>query len=225
LSNAETDWTKEIQVYPYIKTQLYEELQNVPPQKIYLGYETDPYQPAEAECRQTRRVLELLLREGFSASILTKSDLVLRDLKLLTLMQDASVSISVAFTDDEVRAQFEGHTIRTQTRIEALRKLQDAGIRTSALICPVIPHITDVRSLIDWLEPYARVIWIYGLSVRDRYEPCWQNVRSILAQGFPHHKEQTETVIFNKEHHYWKELRHDLEEIKETRNLDLRIHI
>ncbi len=49
------------------------------PQTIYMGYQTDPYQPSEAQFHQTRKVLELLLENGFSASIPTKSDLVLRD--------------------------------------------------------------------------------------------------------------------------------------------------
>ncbi|MGD2016275.1 MAG: hypothetical protein PVG84_21200 [Desulfobacterales bacterium] len=59
------------------------ELAGIAPQTIYMGWQTDPYQPCEAEYRQTRQVLELLLEKGFSASILTKSDLILRYMDLL----------------------------------------------------------------------------------------------------------------------------------------------
>ena len=53
-----------------------------------------------AQCHQTRHVLELLLEKGFSASILAKSDLVLRDLDLRQAMEKATVSISVAFNEE-----------------------------------------------------------------------------------------------------------------------------
>ena len=56
--------------------QLSEEIDKIPPQTIYMGYHNDPYQPCEAEYHQTRKVLELFLKKGFSANILTKSDLV-----------------------------------------------------------------------------------------------------------------------------------------------------
>ena len=76
LGQAETDWTKEIRIHKDITSQLNEELETIAPQTIYLGYHTDPYQPCEAEYRQTRKVLELLLEKRFSASILTKSNLI-----------------------------------------------------------------------------------------------------------------------------------------------------
>ena len=65
-----------------------------------MGYHTDPYQPCEAEYQQTRKVLELLFEKGFSASILTKSDLVVRDVDILAEMKDAAVNVSVAFNDN-----------------------------------------------------------------------------------------------------------------------------
>ena len=103
LDQAETDWSKEVLSHKDIKDQLNKELTMVPPQKIYMGWHTDPYQPCEADYRQTRQVLELLLAKNFSASILSKSDLVVRDIDILKEMDDASVSVSVAFTDNQIR--------------------------------------------------------------------------------------------------------------------------
>jgi DNA repair photolyase len=133
-----------------------------------MGWHTDPYQPCEAEYCQTRQVLELLLDKGFSANILTKSDLVVHDMDVLQSMKNASVSVSVAFTDDDIRRLFEANTIGTKARISALQKLKAVGIKTSALICPVFPYITDVNSLIDMLAPHTDRIWIYGLSILNR---------------------------------------------------------
>ncbi len=67
----------------------------------------------------------------------------------------------------------------------ALQQLKAAGVKTSALICPVIPHITDVMLLIDLLAELADKIWIYGLSIIDRSDRNWRNVEHILANYFP----------------------------------------
>ena len=200
LNQAETDWAKEICVYSDITGQLSGELEKIPPQKIYMGYYTDPYQPCETEQCQTRKVLKLFLENGFSAGILTKSDLVVRDMDLLKEMDQASVSVSVAFNDNHIRQQFEAKTIDTEDRIAALSKLREAGIKTSALICPVIPFITDVVPLIDTLEPHTDVIWIYGLSINERSDINWQNVQDILNSHFPKLKEQIESAVFSADH-------------------------
>ncbi len=225
LNLAETDWTKEILIHKDITSQLDEELEGIAPQTVYMGYFTDPYQPTEANLKQTRKVLELLLEKGFSASILTKSNLVERDIDLLQQMENASVSVSVAFNDNCFRQKFEGNTIDTELRVQALEKLKNAGVKTSALICPVIPFITDVISLIDMLQLFANTIWIYGLSILDRTEKNWQNVQRILNDEFPKKADQIEEIIFKKDHEYWKELRKDLVEIQKDNQLDLRIHL
>jgi len=225
LNQAETDWTKEIRIYDNIQSNLKKELENVPPQKIYMGYYSDPYQPAESEYLQTRKVLEILLERGFSVGILTKSDLVTRDIDLLKEMDDASVSVSVAFNNNEVRKKLEASTKDTEVRIEALKILKESGIKTSALLCPVIPFITDVKLLIEMLAPIADTIWIYALSILDRSELSWQNVQKILQENYPKHKKEIESVVFTRNHPYWLELREDLNKIKNENQLNLNIHV
>lgn len=225
LKEAETDWRREIMFHRDIEQRLAAELSAIPPQTIYMGWHTDPYQQCEAEHRQTRKVLKLLAQEGFSASILTKSDLVLRDLDLLTAMPAAGVSISVAFKDEQVRQLFEADTKRTSERIAALGNIKAAGIRTSTLICPVIPYICEVEALIDDLAQTADKIWVYGLSILDRSEPSWQNVEKILMDQFSDVKEAIETAVFSKNHQYWQELRQDLLLLQEKQGLNLSIHV
>ena len=225
LQKAETDWAEEILIHNDITGQLREELEKIPPQKIYMGYNTDPYQPCESEYRQTRNVLKLFLEKGFSASILTKSDLVVRDIDLLKEMKDASVSASVAFNDNDTRRHFEANTIDTEDRIEALYTLKEAGIKTSALICPVISYITDVTPLIDSLISLTDVIWVYGLSIEKRSDRNWENVKDILKSQFPEVQQEIEKVILSKDHPYWTRLRKKLSDFKESRGLNLSIHL
>ncbi|MBT8371042.1 MAG: hypothetical protein KJO34_08780 [Deltaproteobacteria bacterium] len=225
LNQAETDWSKEVLIHKDITSRLESELAGIPPQTIYMGWETDPYQPCEGEYRQTRQVLELLLKKGFSASILTKSDLVLRDTDLLQKMNEANISASVAFIDNDVRRLLESNTIDTDARNSALKKLKAAGLRTSAMICPVIPYITDVIPVIDMVAPHTDKIWIYGLSMLNRTDQNWQNVQSILENHFPDLNKQIETVVFSKNHSYWEKLRQELEHLQKNRKLNLSIHV
>ena len=225
LEDAETDWSKEILIHQNIVDQLSEELDTITPQKIYIGYQTDPYQPCEAEYHQTRKVLDLLLQKGFSASILTKSDLVVRDIDILKAMKGASVSVSVAFNDDATRRLFEAHTMATGKRVDALRQLKNAGIRTGALVCPVIPYITEAIELVDMLIPCTDEIWVYGLSINDRLGKNWLHLQKILKNHFPDLVAPMEEALFLKDHPYWAQLRDQLTMLKNDLQLNLNIHL
>lgn len=225
LNKAESDWKKVIFMHNDITGQLCEEITKISPQKIYMGYHSDPYQPCEAEYRQTRKVLELFLDKNFSASILTKSDLVVRDIDLLKEMDDASISVSVAFNDNQTRRQFEADTIDTERRVEALHTLKEAGIKTSALICPVVPYITDVIPLIESLAPVTDRIWIYGISIEKKSDRSWENVKGILKSHFPNSQREIEEAIFSKDHPYWARLREKLYDIRDSRNVNLSIYL
>lgn len=225
LDEAETDWSAEIRIHADLSSRLADELQSLTPQTVSMGYHSDPYQPCEAEHRQTRTALERLLERGFSVSILTKSDLVVRDIDLLQQMDGANVSVSVAFDDDRTRELFEADTMATRRRIDALQTLRDAGIGTSAMLCPVVPYITDPMPLIEALAPCTDTIRVYGLSVQEPTQRCWTNVREILSRHFPDLKSDTESAVLDREHPYWQGLRQELQDVKESRGLDLRIFV
>ncbi|MFC1564757.1 radical SAM protein [candidate division KSB1 bacterium] len=224
LNQAETDWNEEILFHKDITGQLSEELDKISPQKtILLGYYSDPYQSYEAEYRQTRKVLELFLKKGISFSILTKSKLITRDIDILKEMDNASVGVSVAFTDNKIRRRFEANAANTEQRIRTLCILSEAGIPTYALISPVIPYITDVISLIGMLEPYTDNIWISGLNINEISDRNRKNIQDILEVHFPDLQEQIETVIMSKDHLYWDQLRQDLHDLQNDKQLNLSI--
>jgi len=225
LSEAETDWSKEVRIHKDITGRLSEEMDKIPPRSIYMGYYTDPYQPCEGQFRQTQQVLELFAEKGFSAGILTKSDLVVRDMDVLKSMKSPSVSVSVAFTNNQVRRLFEANTMDTEKRIDALALLKESGIKTGTLICPVIPYISDAIGLVEMLEPCADEIWIYGLSINDPSDKNWLNVEKILREHFSDQAEKIKTAVFDKNHPFWADLKNRLEDIQENRNLNMHIHI
>lgn len=224
-NQSEFDWENQIGIYPNIKERLAEKLSSLSPQVIYIGMNTDPYQPLEKGYEQTRIVLELLKERDFSVCILTKSNLVTRDIDLLKEMDRASVGVSIAFQDDLVRRLFEENTIPNWDRIRTISRLKEEGIETYVLISPVMPYITETPSLIDEALPYADTIWIYPLEIESEEDKNWQKIQPILKQYFPEIAGRLKEVIFTADHPYWRKLRLQLENIRVKDNINLKVHI
>ncbi len=225
LGNAETDWTEEVIIHKDVTRYLKKELENITPQRIYMGYHTDPYQPCEEYSCQTKKILQLFQELGFSSSILTKSDLVLRDIELFKEMDGFSISFSFAFLNEDIRKKFEHNTKETRKRFEALKILHEEGIKTNALVCPVIPYLTNPKEIVEMIAPYTQTIWVYNLSILNQSDIYWINVKNILKKEFSDKEKKIEEIIFNQDHEYWNQLKKDLEEIKDKKKLDLRIHL
>nr|WP_246153913.1 PA0069 family radical SAM protein [Methylobacterium oryzihabitans] len=116
------------------------------PATIALGTATDPYQPVEREHRITRAVLEVLARFRHPVGIVTKSDLVLRDLDLLAPMAAQGlvrVAVSLTTLDPVLARRMEPRAVRPGRRVETIRALAAAGIPVSVLMAPVIPGLND----------------------------------------------------------------------------------
>jgi DNA repair photolyase len=134
-----------------------------PGEGAFFGSVTDAYQPLEAKYKITRSILEQIAdvpEKDFRVSILTKSDLVLRDIDLLKRIPNASVGFSIALTDEKARRIFEPCASPIRQRIAALETLRDAGIRTYAFIGPLLHEITDLPTIFSSLE--GIVEYVYG---------------------------------------------------------------
>jgi len=113
---------------------------------VAMGTNTDPYQRAEAKYRLTRGVLEALTEHGTPFSILTKSPLVTRDLDVITEAArtlDVSVNFSLGTLDERVWRLTEPGAPNPRRRVEAMARLSAAGIRTGALMAPILPGLSD----------------------------------------------------------------------------------
>jgi DNA repair photolyase len=110
---------------------------------IGLSTATDPYQPIEAGLRLTRRCLEELVRAQARVSVLTKSDLVVRDADLLMKLPKAEVGITITTSRDDLARIFEPGAPPPSRRLRALRELNEAGLDTYVFIGPIIPYVTD----------------------------------------------------------------------------------
>ena len=116
------------------------------PQPIAMGTNTDPYQPIEKRLQITRQILEVLREARHPLTIVTKSNLILRDLDILAPMARARlvrVMISITSLDRKLSRVMEPRAPTPARRLEALRTLNAAGVPTGVLTAPMIPAIND----------------------------------------------------------------------------------
>ncbi len=129
-------------------------------ERIALGTATDPYQPAERRYGRTRSILEVFAKErGRFLGITTKSDLVTRDLDLLQEIARANVlgvNMTITTLDEKLARLLEPRAPRPDLRLDAVRKLSEAGIRVSVFPNPIMPGITDSERQLDRLAKAAR---------------------------------------------------------------------
>ena len=116
------------------------------PSFIALGSNTDPYQPVERQYRITRSILEVLAECGHPCSILTKSNLVLRDLDILVPMARrrlVQVALSVTTLDRALARAMEPRAPTPSRRLEAIAALAEAGVPAGVMTAPMIPGLND----------------------------------------------------------------------------------
>ena len=142
------DFEQKIYVKQHAADLLRQELRRVKPgEEIAIGTATDPYQPAERRFEVTRGILEELVRhEGLELGLITKGNLILRDLELLKELGRKNrlfVNLTVTTLNVELARILEPRAPRPDLRMETVRKLNQAGIATGVSCSPVIPGITD----------------------------------------------------------------------------------
>ncbi len=119
---------------------------------IAMGTNTDPYQPAEGKYHLTQGIVKVLSEAANPFSILTKSTLILRDLPLLveaSKRTDVRVNLSIGTLDESTWKATEPGTPHPKRRVEAVRKLVDAGIECGVLVAPIIPGMSDATEQLE----------------------------------------------------------------------------
>ncbi len=129
-------------------------------EQIAVGTATDPYQPAERRYGLTRSILEVFAREkGWRLGMVTKSDLVTRDIDLLREVARRNVlSIHVTITtlDEKLARLLEPRAPRPALRLEAVRKLSEAGLAVGVTAKPILPALNDGERALDRLGKAAK---------------------------------------------------------------------
>jgi DNA repair photolyase len=164
-------------------------------QTIALGTATDPYQPGEAEARVTRRFLELVAQHrGVRLGITTKGALILRDLDLLRRIHGrsrVSVHFSLTTLDADLLRKLEPWAPPPEVRLEAVRRLAEAGIEVALNAMPILPGLTDAEAGLDALFARAAAAGAHRAAGRLLFlrSPTKEKYLRWLAAEFPRYLE------------------------------------
>ena len=136
---------------------------------VWISGVCDPYQPLEAKYKLTRKCLEILSHHYWPIIIQTRSPLVLRDMDILKEARNIEVGFSITTADDGIRKLFEPHAPPIEERLRALGELHRSGIKTYAMIAPILPGaellVKALEEKVDYIlvdrMNYNYADWVY----------------------------------------------------------------
>jgi DNA repair photolyase len=158
---------------------------------IGTGSMNDPYMPVEAQRELTRQALQVISAYRFPVHIITKSDLVLRDLDILREISQvyAAVSITITTADDRLGRKIEPGAAKVSARLRALRTLAENGITAGVTLMPVLPFLEDslenIRQIVFQAHQAGAkyIIPSFGMTLRDRQREYYFQKLDLLFPG------------------------------------------
>lgn len=170
------------------------------PSSILIGSVCDAYQPIEKHYEITRSILQGLQNYDMPISILTKSDLIVRDIDILKRCHNIRVGFSFCTMDGEVRIHMEPKASSVKERLAAMRILHEQGIATYAF-GPIIPALTNLPAIFEAIHKDVDEVWAEALNVRCGNEKDMDNC---MIKHYPNIVEDYQTHV--KDDVYWQEV-------------------
>jgi DNA repair photolyase len=202
------------------------QLRRAAPGSVFVSSACDGWQPVEARWRLTRRCCQLLLERGFELHVLTKGNLVLRDLDLFA-GRPVQVGITLTTLDERLRQLWEPAAASIADRLRVIESARRAGLQTSVMFGPLLPFLSDSPAAIDaLLEQAADLgvdrIWVDALNPRPR---VWPAVAELLREKFPDLLQPYRKILFDQpsRERYLKELQSRIETAARRRSLAERV--
>jgi len=166
------EWGRFVDVKVNAPSLLQREIKKKRAGRVWISGICDPYQPLERKYELTKRCLEILSRHGWPVTIQTKSPLVMRDMELLRKIGNIEVGLTITTADENVRKIFEPNSPSIKERIETLEKLRSVGIKTFAMIAPLLPNaeglVAQLAEKVDYVlvdrMNYHYADWVYKKS-------------------------------------------------------------
>ena len=183
-------------------------LDKIAGKRVVIGTATDPYNPYEKEYEATRNILKQLAPCCADITIVTKSDLILRDLDLLRTFSNLTAAISLVTLDDAFRQKIEPHAPSVQRRVHAVESLHASGIKTVLFCAPVFPYLTVPTELMDALRDVADEFWFDSLHMKSPYQ---ERVLRLICTNYPQFYAQYRTIYQYHNSTYWLRLEETLE--------------
>ena len=153
--------------------------------RVWISGVCDPYQPLEKKYMLTKRCLAILVENGWPFTVQTKSPLVLRDIGIVKRSKDAEVGFTITTANERIRKLFEPGAPPSRRRVEALAKLHAEGIKTFAMVAPILPGAEGLASALKGNVEYVildRLNYHYADWAYKKYEMQWAMEDSFFSQ-------------------------------------------
>jgi DNA repair photolyase len=186
-TNHKEEWGEFVDVKINIVDRLRQQIKRTKPGTIMIGTVTDAYQPLEEKYRLTRRCLEILADFDFPITILTKSDLVIRDVDILKGLRNKNVGFTITCIDPKIEALFEPKASKLENRFKALENLGENDIPTFVFFGPILPFFSDSEASIQSLLERLKKMGIEKICFdkMNYLNVKWGKFKTLLKRNFP----------------------------------------
>ncbi|MCX7778640.1 MAG: radical SAM protein [Patescibacteria group bacterium] len=175
---------------------------------VFFSTITDPYNPLERQYQLTRHCLEVLLKNEWSAEILTKSDLILRDLDLMKRFRHRlKIGFTIITLDQRAGMILEPGAPSLERRMDALKKIKKVGLKTYVFVGPILPHFTNLKQLFEILKDKVDQIWFDTLNTKKEN---WQGLEKTLKIHYPSLLNDYKKIFFANRKDYENQLREEI---------------
>jgi len=174
----------------------------------------DPYQPVDNKYQLTRKVLQSL-DPNLKLSILTKSDLITRDIDLFKRFKNIELGLTITTLDEDIKKVFELASPSSHARLEALKRLKQEGFYTYVFVGPIFPYLTDLEDVFKEVSPFVDLLMFEDLNLN----PCRKEVFEAIKENFP----RLEDKYKNLSKEFWVEKEERIKRLSRKYNKPVRI--
>ncbi|MDR1285781.1 MAG: radical SAM protein [Campylobacteraceae bacterium] len=188
---------------------------------IFLSSVTDAYNPFEKKYNITKQVLERFANSGANISILTKSNLVLRDIEIFKKIPNINVGFSINTTNDDIRKEIEPHASSIEKRIEALKILHGEGIDTWTFVSPIFPQITDFEKILELCKRFSNSFGFENLNLKNM---CRERVLNYIQKRHKNLLPLYQEIYTCNDKSYWRKMSQEIHSYCQKNEIDYTIH-
>lgn len=220
-TNHKEPWGKFVDVKINAAEMLEREIKRATKGTVLLSSVTDPYHPLESKYKLTRKILEILLEHQFPVSILTKSDMVTRDIDLLKKFKKCDIGFSFLSFDDSHRRNFEPVAVSPQRRLEAMKILKENRITTYAFIGPIFPELTNLDEMFKKFKE-LKTDFVFCENLNHK-AGTWNGIFDVIKKKYPKFVDEYQRIFFTK-NSYWKNVEKHVKQLSKEYDIETKIY-
>ncbi len=217
----EDEWGSFVDVKMNAPELLKEEVKKKKCGSVLLSSVTDPYQPAEKDYKISRELLDILEKNGFSVSVLTKNSLVLRDLDILKKFDHGKLSVgfTVNSVDERDTRIWEPGASSFEERLEALEKLHSENIPTYLHVGPWLEGITNLKQILDRTEDIIQEFQVENMNTTRKDE-----ILDTVRKNYPDLEQRYRKTVSDPKKHNQR-LKKEVEDLRKRSRVPIKVYI